>query len=430
MSEYDQKNFIDTPFMQRLKRIRHAPADAVYPSCTHTRFTHSLGVMQLGITLFDKLVNRNILDTNIIEDIQKYRNTVKYACLLHDIGHTPLSHICEGFGDNAINAYETYIKPKGIVFEEVPTGSKHEWASCAISVECFHEELQKQGVDLELFCRMICGIQYQEQEKAWLNPLIYILNSWTDVDKIDYLLRDGHMSGAKLAVLDYDRLLSAFSIYNNEIYVSKQGFSIISQLVHGRDSLYLWLYTHHAVSYYGSLIQRYIEHLISVGKNVDLFSLKALINGADDYQLYSHLRQCFDTDDPLIKILHNQIFNRNFYKALWKTPFECEDLLGSLPKKKLVLNCKKFELDIINKFNLPPNSVFIYEAKFKIFEEAATDIWVCVGDKKENFTKYFNESVYAKICKRSHTPYIRIKRDLYSDTLKKEIIKYIKSGET
>lgn len=44
---------IDTPFFQRLKRIRQTGAQSVYPSANHTRFEHSLGV--ISRVLFHKI---------------------------------------------------------------------------------------------------------------------------------------------------------------------------------------------------------------------------------------------------------------------------------------------------------------------------------------------------------------------------------------
>lgn len=86
---------IDTPLFQRLRRIRQTGAYSVYPSANHTRFEHSIGVMYLGMRVLESLKEMNI-DIN-----EQILNTVRYACLLHDIGHAPFSHLGEVFYSKA-----------------------------------------------------------------------------------------------------------------------------------------------------------------------------------------------------------------------------------------------------------------------------------------------------------------------------------------
>lgn len=46
LTEFDLE-LIDTPEFQRLKDIRQLTCQSVYPEARHTRFEHSLGVMEL-----------------------------------------------------------------------------------------------------------------------------------------------------------------------------------------------------------------------------------------------------------------------------------------------------------------------------------------------------------------------------------------------
>lgn len=422
----NEQRIIDTGIFQRLKRIRHLPAESVYPSATHTRFEHSLGVASLGVFVFDALLEKGNLDLKVMEDKIKFRNTVKYACLLHDVGQTPLSHVCEKFGDDAGMLYDKFIEKHNLNLGPRPTGPSHEWTSCAISLEYFCEDLENLGIDIELFCRMICGRVYEDDEKPWLNPLIAVLNSWMDVDKIDYILRDSRMSGAVLANVDKNRIISSFDVENNELVISKSGFSVVSQLIYGREALYLWLYTHHAVAYYQDLIKRYISKLRLAGvKDVqDLFTIGGLIKGADDNDLHHILRR-EKKRDSYTEFLYSQIYDRKFYKALWKTPFEANQLLGSLVMNKLLGNLERLEHDILNDedLNLPPNSVFAYEASFVPFE-AEAKVWVAIGEKYFKFGELFTESIYKVGHMITKTPYLRVAPDVYNR--RDEIMDYLK----
>ena len=76
----DDIDIIDTPIFQRLKRIRQLTSQSVYPSTNHTRFEHSLGVMDLGCHVFSSLESKKEIGSDFFE---KYKNAVRYACMLH-----------------------------------------------------------------------------------------------------------------------------------------------------------------------------------------------------------------------------------------------------------------------------------------------------------------------------------------------------------
>ena len=72
--------------VQRLKGIKQLGlVEAVYPGANHTRFEHSLGTMYMAGLMAQHLGLSS-------EDVQK----VRLAGLLHDLGHSALSHAVEG----------------------------------------------------------------------------------------------------------------------------------------------------------------------------------------------------------------------------------------------------------------------------------------------------------------------------------------------
>jgi len=93
----DDLKIIDTLLFQRLRNIHHLGTGFLtYPGATHSRFEHSLGVMQLGVfALLNTFKNSPEFWTDDAELRNNYLRTLRYACLLHDIGHTPFSHVCE-----------------------------------------------------------------------------------------------------------------------------------------------------------------------------------------------------------------------------------------------------------------------------------------------------------------------------------------------
>ena len=80
-----EERIMDTLLFKRLQSIKQLSiVNWVFPGSEHTRYIHSLGVMYIA----DKIAQRLELSTD-------KRKLVRLAGLLHDIGHYPLSHVCE-----------------------------------------------------------------------------------------------------------------------------------------------------------------------------------------------------------------------------------------------------------------------------------------------------------------------------------------------
>jgi len=90
---------IDSRYFQRLRRIEQTSIRCVYPSARHDRFAHSLGVYYLAKVATDAVKKAAIsLSGGIISpSFQTLMFNFEMAALLHDIGHSPMSHTLEGF---------------------------------------------------------------------------------------------------------------------------------------------------------------------------------------------------------------------------------------------------------------------------------------------------------------------------------------------
>jgi HD superfamily phosphohydrolase len=87
---------LNTPEVQRLRRIKQlGVSEFVFPSATHTRFAHSVGVFHNArqlVRLFDREIKRG----NIVGAYDEGRARISVmAALLHDVGHGPFSHAFE-----------------------------------------------------------------------------------------------------------------------------------------------------------------------------------------------------------------------------------------------------------------------------------------------------------------------------------------------
>ena len=80
---------LNAPQVQRLRRVRQLGlASLAYPGADHSRYSHSLGVMETA----RKMINR--LRSLVSIDPEKEAMCLVSA-LLHDLGHGPFSHVFE-----------------------------------------------------------------------------------------------------------------------------------------------------------------------------------------------------------------------------------------------------------------------------------------------------------------------------------------------
>ena len=341
------KKFIDTAQFQRLHNIKQTNLQVLFPSATHTRFEHSIGVFHVGKSIFDSICSKQ--DDPHKEQLQshKYRNTVLFACLLHDIGHAPFSHIGEAFYSADKNK-EQFEKVTPIKITGKPPAN-HEIMSCLVANKVFRQQLDDFNVDWEFFCRLITGINYQNEnmdsETKIKNALINILSGLLDADKIDYIMRDAQSAGVNV-IIDISRVVKSFNIVNiagdYHYVVEKSGFSVANSIISNRNHLFSWIYGHHKVQYHYELIKRYFKMLKKSYRNEfdKLFSLEAITGTVVNINIPDETNPtvaCYTDDNDLIslmkltkhllsepeyKLLYSHTFERNHYKAKWKTKVE------------------------------------------------------------------------------------------------------------
>ncbi|MEM4665642.1 MAG: HD domain-containing protein, partial [Sulfolobales archaeon] len=87
-----ERCLIDTAPFQRLRRVLQLPTSQyVYPSATHTRFAHSLGVMHVAGVFAESLYSEGIERS----EASRLYAISRLLALLHDVGHGPFSHTFE-----------------------------------------------------------------------------------------------------------------------------------------------------------------------------------------------------------------------------------------------------------------------------------------------------------------------------------------------
>lgn len=210
---------IDTPQFQRLRYLSQLGGTYyVFPSASHKRFEHSLGVAylaeQLVTTLRQNQPELGITDVDVV--------CVSLAGLCHDLGHGPFSHLWERFMQ--------------------VTRPQRNWKHEESSVEMFRYLLRENDLmpqfraaglseqDVLFIEEQIAGPrdghQYKGRtgNKVFLYEVISNKRNGIDVDKWDYFCRDSAALGITIS-FDYKRCL----LYSRVIKVDGEDYQICTR---------------------------------------------------------------------------------------------------------------------------------------------------------------------------------------------------------
>ena len=359
---------VDTPAFQRLRRISQTSYAPLFPSATHNRFVHSLGVFHLG-TLAAKAVSAT-LDSYCRSDGERatydtYVETFRLACLLHDIGHAPFSHTGESFYKDkdgtlrvlherlsqcvAHDGFQEYCQ------KHANAAAPHEVMSSIIGLSTFPQYFQDTSGSAsdehrEFFARAITGYCYDYVDSSertsdgakleFLNCLIKLLNSSIiDVDRLDYLIRDAFQTGYKTLSIDHERLLGGISLRRVkgvlDVVYTKQAISVLENVVYAHDAERKWVQSHPSIIYEMDVLKHAIRIINSrFAPEGNLFCEDSLTEKG--LLLNNGLSVRYFSDDDVVFFLKNErdphidqyLDRRARFRPLWKSEVEYNALFG------------------------------------------------------------------------------------------------------
>lgn len=198
-----------TPEMQRLRRVRQlGVSEFVYPSATHTRFAHSVGVFHTARKLV-QLIRDEIDRKRAPGAFDEHRAKVAaFAALLHDVGHGPFSH---SFEEARKSIAERRARGKAGKIK------KHESFSASMVRDRDGEIagiLSDAEVDPEHVAQLI-------EAETPVDMYHAVVSSSFDADRLDYLQRDRYMTGVGAGAIDLEWLLDNVRV--SEIDMSPAG---------------------------------------------------------------------------------------------------------------------------------------------------------------------------------------------------------------
>jgi HD superfamily phosphohydrolase len=162
--------------------------------------------------------------------------------------------------------------------------------------------------------------------------LAQLVSSQLDVDRMDYLLRDSLMTGAKYGIYDLEWIIKSLEIdeVNDRLYVSARGIYAVEDYLQARYYMFRQVYFHRtlraAETILRSLLRRAL-HLFQAGKNVwyaRATPFEKILKGEplslcehlelDDSDVMFHIKQWQNSDDKILADLSKRFLNRRLFK--------------------------------------------------------------------------------------------------------------------
>jgi len=230
---------LNTGLLQRLRFISQLGlAYLVYPTLGYSRFEHTLGVVarleQVILHLKENIKIRGALESKMIRHLPEERQltAARLAALCHDMGHCIYSHVSESVIETLPDARpypsvgEVLKSFAELAGRRIPIAEI--FSASMLTSRPFVNFLRTIGVpDCSTFSKandlainaahIMLGLPIPGDPSSLF--LGQLMSSGLDIDKLDYMLRESHLSGISLGIsLDWLlRKLMLFEVKGTEI---------------------------------------------------------------------------------------------------------------------------------------------------------------------------------------------------------------------
>ena len=288
---------VDHPFFQRLRGIRQTGfSELPFPGATHTRYAHSLGAQHLVARAFDVVFQDHTFSTPQVREA--YRECVRCAMLLHDIGHMPFSH-CTEFAMQPLAALNIAAYDPERVAPRLQKRASHEdytvgiitQSSLASVFDAFpftaHHVASLVSREISLTDDF-----FIDQGCDYRQLLSQLISSELDCDRLDYLVRDSYYTGARYGQIDTDWLISNLRRYvdddgNVSLAMNARALYAFDDFMIARYHMFVMVYFHHKSVVYEEMLKQYMS---SEGCDYQLPVEMEAVLPVDDTHLNAYLR--------------------------------------------------------------------------------------------------------------------------------------------
>jgi HD superfamily phosphohydrolase len=315
-----EKEIIDTPVFQRLRRIRQlSGAHLTYPGAQHSRFEHSIGTMYLA-----GLASRSLLTKNKIknEEIQE----IRLAALLHDIGHGPFSHL-----------FEEVLANKGNITHEIITQR-------VLRETEIKDIIESHGFNSAKMSDFALG--RSKNKSMYLNEIIA---GGLSVDIMDYLLRDSHFTGVEYGKVDIGRIINSYDVVDDTLALDQASLYAFESLMIARYEMFKAVYFHKTVRAADIMLVKaltladetlhltdlkYIENYLLLTDEITLKMLENIKSNKRELKEANRLALDY-RDRRLLKCVYEQLIHRKdrFMEMIFRQKKIREDFVQEIAKK-------------------------------------------------------------------------------------------------
>ncbi len=292
---------VDTPEFQRLRRIRQLGlAYFAYQAAEHSRFTHSLGAFHLATRMIAKLR----LGYEISERDQ---TAVRIAALLHDIGHGPFSHVIESI----LGFHHEDFTVEAVLSSKTSVG------------KLLREYSDGLADDVAAIIRGNFGRR----------ALAQLVSSQLDVDRMDYLLRDSLMTGAKYGIFDLEWIIKSIEINEDgdHLYVSAPGTYAVEDYLQARYYMYRQVYFHRTLRSAEAILRVLFARALYLSQGPDVWRasdtpMDRILDGEpltleqhlelDDTDVIFSIKRWQHSGDRILADLAGRFLDRRLFKAI------------------------------------------------------------------------------------------------------------------
>jgi HD superfamily phosphohydrolase len=232
---------VSHPLMQRLARVKQLSFSfAEFPSSRHSRLSHVLGVVKNAERALAGMLDRKVyyvigqkqpveFDEKILSRRYEIIQTAQIAALLHDVGHGPFGHALDSYAGIKMG---------------VPRPDKR------FSEEYVHKYLAPTLKSLDIDERRILEILGSDRAKlnGIENLIGDVIDSSLDVDRMDYLMRDAHMTGLMMGFINTSALIDFMRpVFDQGSFIlayDEAALAYMEHLILARDFMYVKCYEH------------------------------------------------------------------------------------------------------------------------------------------------------------------------------------------
>ncbi len=237
--EISERDIIDSEWVQRLRQIfQLQSAWLIYPNAIHTRFQHSLGVMQFAgdmayhlYPMFKKVFPKEYIpkERNYVEEI------FRIAGLLHDIGHGPFGHLLD-----EVYTHKKYKKTHEDIAAVI---IEKELGSQISQIRCSPHGSFNTPISPFQIARFIKMPHSFKEYSLWEQIFSKIMMGIYSADAMDFLLRDQYFCGtSEFGTINYRNLIDNTIITENGLTLMKNALPAFRSFLQTRFNMFRHVY--------------------------------------------------------------------------------------------------------------------------------------------------------------------------------------------